>query len=150
MKLRRGPADRGHRARTARTPQIFRDIAASAWAELQGAARRAHRSRPRSRSAPARGELRVGFEGGEPFTLAGRDAARHEPVGRGAGPFARAARHRRPKRNVKIKDLRPVGNYAVRIVFDDGHDTGLFTWSYLQTLHTSARSAGRSISQRWP
>ena len=39
------------------------------------------------------------------------------------------------KRNVKIKELRPVGNYAVRIVFDDGHDTGLYTWSYLQTLH---------------
>jgi ATP-binding protein involved in chromosome partitioning len=38
------------------------------------------------------------------------------------------------KRNVKIKELRPVGNYAVRIVFDDGHDTGLYAWSYLQTL----------------
>jgi ATP-binding protein involved in chromosome partitioning len=38
------------------------------------------------------------------------------------------------KRNVKIKDLRPVGNYAVRIAFDDGHDTGLFTWTYLQQL----------------
>ena len=38
------------------------------------------------------------------------------------------------KKNVKIKDLRPVGNYAVRIVFDDGHDTGLFAWTYLQTL----------------
>ena len=40
------------------------------------------------------------------------------------------------KRTVKIKDLKPVGNYAVRIAFDDGHDTGLFTWPYLQTLHT--------------
>jgi ATP-binding protein involved in chromosome partitioning len=39
------------------------------------------------------------------------------------------------KRNVKIADLRPVGNYAVRIVFDDGHDTGLYAWSYLQTLN---------------
>jgi ATP-binding protein involved in chromosome partitioning len=38
------------------------------------------------------------------------------------------------KRNVKIKELRGVGNYAVRIVFDDGHDTGLFVWSYLHLL----------------
>jgi ATP-binding protein involved in chromosome partitioning len=38
------------------------------------------------------------------------------------------------KRRVKIRELRPVGNYAVRIVFDDGHDTGLFTWSYLHML----------------
>ena len=38
------------------------------------------------------------------------------------------------KKNVKIRELRGVGNYAVRIVFDDGHDTGLFTWSYLHML----------------
>ena len=38
------------------------------------------------------------------------------------------------KRHVKIKELKPVGNYAVRIVFNDGHDTGLFTWSYLHML----------------
>jgi DUF971 family protein len=35
------------------------------------------------------------------------------------------------KRNVAIKDMVPTGNYAVRIVFDDGHDTGIFTWAYL-------------------
>jgi ATP-binding protein involved in chromosome partitioning len=38
------------------------------------------------------------------------------------------------KKHVKIKELRPVGNYAVRIAFDDGHDTGLFSWTYLQQL----------------
>jgi DUF971 family protein len=40
------------------------------------------------------------------------------------------------KRDVAISKIEPVGNYAVRIVFDDRHDTGLFTWSYLQTLGT--------------
>ncbi len=38
------------------------------------------------------------------------------------------------KENVRIVDLEPVGNYAVKIVFDDGHDTGLFTWDYLREL----------------
>ena len=38
------------------------------------------------------------------------------------------------KRNVKISQLEPVGNYAVRIIFDDGHDSGLFSWSYLREL----------------
>jgi DUF971 family protein len=38
------------------------------------------------------------------------------------------------KRNVRILRLEPVGNYAVRIVFDDGHDTGLFMWDYLRDL----------------
>ena len=32
------------------------------------------------------------------------------------------------KENVRIVGLEPVGNYAVKIVFDDGHDTGIFTW----------------------
>ena len=38
------------------------------------------------------------------------------------------------KRNVAISRIEPVGNYAVRIVFDDLHDTGLFTWNYLHKL----------------
>ncbi|MBL8580793.1 MAG: DUF971 domain-containing protein [Rhizobiaceae bacterium] len=38
------------------------------------------------------------------------------------------------KRNVAIARIEPVGNYAVRIVFDDGHDTGIFTWDYLHRL----------------
>ena len=38
------------------------------------------------------------------------------------------------KRDVGIDRLEPVGNYAVRIVFDDGHSTGLFSWQYLHTL----------------
>ncbi len=38
------------------------------------------------------------------------------------------------KRNVAISRIEPVGNYAVRIIFDDGHDTGIFTWTYLHDL----------------
>jgi DUF971 family protein len=38
------------------------------------------------------------------------------------------------KEDVKIFRLEPVGNYAVRIVFDDGHDTGLYSWDYLRKL----------------
>lgn len=38
------------------------------------------------------------------------------------------------KRDVAISRIEPTGNYAVRIVFDDGHDTGIFTWSYLHRL----------------
>ena len=38
------------------------------------------------------------------------------------------------KEHVKIARLEPVGNYAVRIVFDDGHDSGLYSWAYLYKL----------------
>ncbi|MEZ5855364.1 MAG: gamma-butyrobetaine hydroxylase-like domain-containing protein [Hyphomicrobiaceae bacterium] len=46
------------------------------------------------------------------------------------------------KRSVKIASLAPVGNYATRIAFDDGHDTGLFAWDYLRQL-------GHEREQRW-
>lgn len=38
------------------------------------------------------------------------------------------------KRNVTIRSMVATGNYAVRIVFDDGHDSGIFTWRYLKEL----------------
>lgn len=38
------------------------------------------------------------------------------------------------KRQVAIAAVEPVGNYAVRIVFDDGHSTGIYAWSYLHRL----------------
>lgn len=38
------------------------------------------------------------------------------------------------KKAVRIVKLDPVGNYAVRITFDDGHDTGLYVWEYLRDL----------------
>lgn len=46
------------------------------------------------------------------------------------------------KRNVAISKIEPTGNYAIRITFDDGHDTGIFTWDYLHTL-------GHEKAERW-
>lgn len=44
------------------------------------------------------------------------------------------------KRSVAITHLEPVGNYAVRILFSDGHNTGLFTWPYLIKLGNNYES----------
>ena len=44
------------------------------------------------------------------------------------------------KRNVVILQIDPVGNYAIRITFDDGHDTGIFSWSLLQDYATRQSS----------
>ena len=46
------------------------------------------------------------------------------------------------KHEVGVKAVEPVGRYAVRIVFDDGHDTGLYTWGYLREL-------GRTREEKW-
>jgi DUF971 family protein len=46
------------------------------------------------------------------------------------------------KENVGITAVEPIGQYAVKLVFDDGHDTGLFTWKYLHEL-------GSQREQNW-
>ena len=38
------------------------------------------------------------------------------------------------KRHVKLKKVEPVGNYAVKLEFDDGHNTGIYSWNYLISL----------------
>ena len=38
------------------------------------------------------------------------------------------------KENVQIVEMQPVGHYAVRLIFDDGHQTGIYTWPYLKQL----------------
>ena len=38
------------------------------------------------------------------------------------------------KNTVSIKQIERVGNYAIRIIFDDGHDTGIYSWSYLRKI----------------
>ena len=41
------------------------------------------------------------------------------------------------KENVRVESIEPVGNYALRLFFDDGHNTGLYTWKYLYELGTN-------------
>jgi DUF971 family protein len=46
------------------------------------------------------------------------------------------------KRDVGIMEIQPVGNYAVRLVFDDMHSTGIYSWDFFQQL-------GREYEERW-
>ena len=41
------------------------------------------------------------------------------------------------KENVRVESIEPVGYYALRLFFDDGHNTGLYTWEYLYELGTN-------------
>jgi ATP-binding protein involved in chromosome partitioning len=121
--------------------QVYRDIAARAWDELQQGAD-ARLKPPKLDISADKSELGVAFEGARPFTLSAEMLRVMSPSAevQGHSPEQRVTVAR--KKSVKIKELRPVGNYAVRIVFDDGHDTGLYAWSYLQQLD-------RERDQRW-
>jgi len=44
------------------------------------------------------------------------------------------------KREVSIREIKPVGRYAVRLVFDDGHDTGLYSWEVLAALGSAQQA----------
>jgi DUF971 family protein len=86
--------------------------------------------------------LAVTFEGGETHTLSAEYLRIASPSAEVQGHTAAERKTVPGKRTVAIRDVKPVGNYAVRIVFDDGHDSGLFTWPYLATL-------GREMEARW-
>ena len=84
--------------------------------------------------------LTVTFDSGETFVLPAEylrvESPSAEVQGHGAGPKQIVT----GKEHVRIDALEPVGNYAVRIRFDDGHDTGLFSWDYLNELGREQRA----------
>ncbi|MGA9795125.1 MAG: DUF971 domain-containing protein [Rhizomicrobium sp.] len=95
------------------------------------------------RLAPDKAHLKIAFESGEHFVLAAEYLRVESPSAEVQGHSAEQKQIVGGKRAVKIAALEPVGNYAVRIVFDDGHDSGLFSWSYLCEL-------GREHRTKWP
>jgi DUF971 family protein len=86
--------------------------------------------------------LTVTFDNGERFTLPAEllrvESPSAEVQGHGPGQKTILA----GRRHVGIMDLEPVGNYAVRIKFDDLHSTGMYSWRYLYHL-------GRNQERLW-
>ena len=78
--------------------------------------------------------LEVGFSDGAtfriPFELMRVYSPSAEVQGHGQGQEVLQT----GKRNVALVNLEPVGNYAVKPTFSDGHDSGIFTWDYLYEL----------------
>ena len=86
--------------------------------------------------------LEVSFDDGSVFELPYEYLRVYSPSAevRGHGPGQEQLQL--GKHEVAISRVEPVGNYAVKLVFDDGHDTGLYTWAYLYEL-------GRDRPQKW-
>jgi len=86
--------------------------------------------------------LRVVFEGGQQFDLAAEYLRVESPSAevQGHNPSERVIVGERA--HVGIMNFETVGNYAVRIIFDDLHDTGIYSWRYLYDL-------GREYPERW-
>jgi DUF971 family protein len=86
--------------------------------------------------------LTVAFEGGESFDLAAEYLRVRSPSAEVQGHSPSERRTVGGKQDVQILELHPIGNYAVRLVFDDLHSTGIFSWDYLAEL-------GRNREEYW-
>jgi len=86
--------------------------------------------------------LEVAFANGDVFTLPAEYLRVESPSAevQGHGPDQRKIIAGR--RHVGIMEIEPVGNYAVRLIFDDLHDTGIYSWEYLHEL-------GEQHEPRW-
>ena len=120
--------------------KIYRDLATRVWAETEAAAGTLRK--PELSVNGANNTLTVKFDDGDTYELSAEMLRVMSPSAevQGHSPDQRVTVG--GKRHVTIGDLRPVGSYAVRIVFSDGHDTGLFSWEYLEEL-------GRDKAARW-
>lgn len=78
--------------------------------------------------------LTVTFEGGESFDLAAEYLRVRSPSAEVQGHSPSERKIIGGKANVAILEVLPVGNYAVRLDFDDMHSTGIFSWEYLLEL----------------
>lgn len=81
-----------------------------------------------------RAGLSVAFDDGAVFDLSAEYLRVESPSAEVKGHGADTAITLGGKRAVTISDAEPVGNYAIRLIFDDGHDTGLYSWSLLHRL----------------
>jgi DUF971 family protein len=86
--------------------------------------------------------LEIDFEGGQTFIYPAEYLRVESPSAEVQGHTAKDKVLVFGKAEVGISTVDPIGHYAIRIHFDDGHDTGIFTWSYLLTL-------GQEYTQRW-
>ncbi len=85
--------------------------------------------------------LRVAFDDGAAYALSAELLRVRSPSAEVQGHSAAEQKTVGGKRNVAIIAVAPVGNYAVRLDFDDLHRTGIYTWRYLRELGVNARES---------
>jgi DUF971 family protein len=86
--------------------------------------------------------LAVAFDSGESFDLTAEYLRVRSPSAEVQGHSPDERKTVGGKQNVAIIEVKPIGNYAVRLVFDDLHSTGIYSWDYLLKL-------GRDHAANW-
>ena len=93
-------------------------------------------------------QISISFDDGSHFELPFEYLRVHSPSAdvQGHGPGQEILQ--KGKENVQVTNIEPVGHYAVRLVFDDGHDTGLYAWDYLYLLCRNREQLWRDYLKR--
>jgi DUF971 family protein len=78
--------------------------------------------------------LELTYPGEAPYELSWEYLRVYSPSAEVRGHHPAEAVLQTGKKNVALVEVKPVGHYALQLVFDDGHDTGLYTWAYLRQL----------------
>ena len=94
------------------------------------------------RLAKDRKALTVSFDSGESYGLQAEYLRVMSPSAEVQGHSPDERKTQPGKRHVAILEVQPIGNYAVRLVFDDMHSTGIYSWDYFFEL-------GRDRERRW-
>lgn len=79
-------------------------------------------------------ELEISFDDGAIYHYPCELLRVYSPSAEVRGHWGQHAKLQLDKQDVNITEIRPVGQYAIKIVFDDGHDSGLYDWRYLYAL----------------
>ena len=79
-------------------------------------------------------KLEVGFVDGAVYEFAAEYLRVYSPSAEVRGHNAAQAVLQTGKENVRIDSIEPVGQYAIKLCFSDGHNTGLYSWKYLYDL----------------
>lgn len=79
-------------------------------------------------------KLAIRFSDGQQYDYPCELLRVYSPSAEVRGHWGQGAKLQLDKQDVNITEIRPVGQYAVKLVFDDGHDSGLYDWRYLYDL----------------
>lgn len=92
--------------------------------------------------------LVVVFDDGEQFELPAQYLRTHSPSAEVRGHGYSEPKLMTGKEEVDITAIEPVGSYAVQITFDDGHDSGIYSWDFLYRLAHNERANKARYRQR--
>lgn len=92
--------------------------------------------------------LRISFDEGSTFELSAEYLRVFSPSAEVQGHSPESARLQVGKEDVGIEKINPVGHYAVSLVFDDGHDSGIYSWDWLYKLGVNQESNWRDYLDR--